>query len=170
MRVPKAPRHALKEQMNAKRRHRLVSPFFDSLLDITLVIRHNCYYDKLEKGGIVNEVMRAVTWVGDSRKQVRSFPKAARRTIGEALRFAQRSVKHPKAKPLRGIGSGVLEITARYDTNTYRVIYAVRIGETIYVLHAFQKKATRGSKTPKREIDLIRQRLNMARAMEMENE
>jgi phage-related protein len=29
----------------------------------------------------------------------------------------------------------------------------------VYILHAFQKKSKRGIATPKREIDLIRQRL-----------
>ena len=124
----------------------------------------------MEKGGILNAAVRDVTWIGNSREQVRSFPQATRRLIGEALRFAQQGEKHPKAKPLRGIDSGVLEIVARYDTDTYRAVYAVRISETIYVLHAFQKKSTRGSKTPKKEIDLIRQRLNRARMLEAENE
>ena len=120
----------------------------------------------------MNAAVRDLTWVGDSREQVRSFPQTARRIVGEALRFAQQGEKHPKAKPLRGIGSGVLEIVARYDTDTYtyRAVYAVRISETIYVLHAFQKKSTRGSRTPKKEIDLIRQRLNKVRAVERENE
>lgn len=122
------------------------------------------------RGDILNAAVRDLTWVGDSREQVRSFPQTARRIVGEALRFAQQGEKHPKAKPLRGIGSGVLEIVARYDTATYRAVYAVRISETIYVLHAFQKKSTRGSRTPKKEIDLIRQRLNRVRAMETENE
>lgn len=122
------------------------------------------------RGGILNAAVRDVTWVGDSREQVRSFPQAARRIVGEALRFAQQDEKHPKAKPLRGFGPGVLEIVAHYDTNTYRAVYAVRISETIYVLHAFQKKSTRGSSTPKKEIDLIRQRLNRIRAMEAEND
>ena len=124
----------------------------------------------MEKGGILNAAVRDVTWIGNSREQVRSFPQAARRLIGEALRFAQQGEKHPKAKPLRGIDSGVLEIVARYDTDTYRAVYAVRISETIYVLHAFQKKSTRGSRTPKKEIDLIRQRLTRARMLEAENE
>ena len=122
------------------------------------------------RGDILNAAVRDLTWVGDSREQVRSFPQTARRIVGEALRFAQQGEKHPKAKPLRGIGSGVLEIVARYDPDTYRAVYAVRISETIYVLHAFQKKSTRGSRTPKKEIDLIRQRLNRVRAMETENE
>ena len=124
----------------------------------------------MEKGGILNAAVREVTWLGNSREQVRSFPQAARRLIGEALRFAQQEEKHPKAKPLHGIDSGALEIVSRYDTNTYRAVYTVRIGETIYVLHALQKKSTRGSRTPKKEIDLIRQRLDRVRVLEAENE
>jgi phage-related protein len=32
----------------------------------------------------------------------------------------------------------------------------------VYVLHAFQKKSKRGIKTPKKEIDLVRERLKRA--------
>ena len=114
--------------------------------------------------------MRPVKWVGDSREQVRSFPKPARAIVGDALQFAQLGRKHLKATPLRGVGSGVFEISARYDTNTYRAVYAIKLGENVYVLHAFQKKSTRGIRTPKKEIDLIKQRLRIAREMEGKNE
>ena len=66
--------------------------------------------------------MKDVKWIGDSREQLRSFPKPARETIGEALRIAQTGGKHQHAKPLIGVGSGVFEIAARYDTNTYRAV------------------------------------------------
>lgn len=114
--------------------------------------------------------MRNVIWVGDSHEQVRSFPKPARRIVGQALNAAQSGLKHINAKPLRGVGSGVLEVAARYDTNTYRAVYTVKLGENIYVLHAFQKKSTRGIRTPKKEIDLIKRRLTIARQMEARNE
>ena len=114
--------------------------------------------------------MKDVRWVGDSRDQLRRFPKPAREKVGEVLRIAQTGGKHRNAKPLIGVGSGVFEIVARYDTNTYRAIYTVKIGENIYVLHVFQKKSTRGIGTPKKEIDLIKQRLRIARAMEAKNE
>ena len=114
--------------------------------------------------------MKDVRWVGDSREQIRRFPKPAREAVGEAVRIAQIGGKHRNAKPLIGVGSGVFEIVARYDTNTYRAVYTVKIGENIYVLHVFQKKSTRGIKTPKREIDLIKQRLKIAREMEEKNE
>ena len=118
----------------------------------------------------MNEVTKDVKWVGDSREQVQRFPKPARKTVGQALNAAQSGLKHMDAKPLRGVGSGVFEIVARYDTNTYRAVYTVKIGKNIYVLHVFQKKSTRGIKTPKREIDLIKHRLKMAREMEEKNE
>ena len=114
----------------------------------------------------MNQAMKNVEWVGDSRERLRRFPKAAKATIGEALRIAQIGGKHQNAKPLKGIGSGVFEIVYPYDTNTYRAVYTVKIGENIYVLHVFQKKSTRGIRTPKREIDLIKQRLKTAREME----
>jgi phage-related protein len=38
-------------------------------------------------------------------------------------------------------------------------VYAVQIDDDIWVVHAFQKKSKTGIKTPKAEIDLIRQRL-----------
>jgi phage-related protein len=39
------------------------------------------------------------------------------------------------------------------------VIYAVQLADEIWVIHAFQKKSTQGIKTPKREVDLVKDRL-----------
>ena len=118
----------------------------------------------------MNEDIKDVIWVGDSHARVRSFPKGARKKVGGALHIVQMGGKDDNAKPLRGVGSGVFEITARYDTNTYRAVYTVKLGENIYVLHAFQKKSTRGIRTSKKDIDLIKQRLKMAHEMEAKNE
>jgi phage-related protein len=63
------------------------------------------------------------------------------------------------AKPLKGLGAGVFEIALRYRTDAYRAVYALKLDENIWVIHAFQKKAKTGIKTPKQEVDLIRQRL-----------
>jgi len=62
------------------------------------------------------------------------------------------------AKPFKGIGSGVLEIAVRYDTDAYRTVLAVQLGKKIYVLHAFEKKSRKGIETPKQDVDLIRKR------------
>ncbi len=66
------------------------------------------------------------------------------------------------AKPLKGVGKGVFEIVTRFDSDTYRTVYAVQIGSRIYVLHVFQKKSPKGIKTPKKDIDLIKSRYKQA--------
>jgi phage-related protein len=66
----------------------------------------------------------------------------------------------PATKPLKGFGgASVLEILALHRGDTWRAFYTVRFHDAIYVLHAFQKKSTKGSTTPTREIERIRQRL-----------
>jgi phage-related protein len=68
------------------------------------------------------------------------------------------------------VSSGVYEISKRYDTDTYQSVYAVKIGEKIYVLHAFQKKSKQGIKMPQSDVDLIKQRYKDALAREQEND
>lgn len=58
-----------------------------------------------------------------------------------------------------GLGPGVLEIALPFRGNAFRVIYAIQLGSDLWVVHAFQKKARQGIKTPKHEIDVIRERL-----------
>jgi phage-related protein len=107
--------------------------------------------------------------MGDSRKQLQSFPPAVRRSIGSALYDAQKGEKAPSAKPFKGMGSGVFEIAVRFDANAYRAVYAVQIGKQIYVLHAFQKKSKSGVKTPPQDVDLIKRRYRQAVEMEKES-
>lgn len=63
------------------------------------------------------------------------------------------------AKPLTGFGSGILELALRYRGDAFRVVYALHLGADIWVIHAFQKKAKSGIKTPRADINLIRERL-----------
>jgi len=66
----------------------------------------------------------------------------------------------PAAKPLKGFGgASVLEIVASHCGDTWRAVYTVRFHDAIYVLHAFQKKSTKGIATPARDFERIRQRL-----------
>ena len=57
----------------------------------------------------------------------------------------------------------VTEIVAKNRDGTFRLMYTATIGETIYVLHTFQKKSTQGIATPQRELDLIKRRLQIAK-------
>ena len=60
---------------------------------------------------------------------------------------------------LHGMASGIFEIALPFRSDAFRVVYAVQFAGEVWVLHAFQKKSTQGIKTPKREIDVIKQRL-----------
>lgn len=104
--------------------------------------------------------MKPVRWVGSSLDDLRSFPAPVRRDIGQALFAAQQGEMDPAAKPLKGFGgASVFEIVTSYKGDAWRAVYSVRFSDAIYVLHAFQKKSTRGISTPAREMELIRKRL-----------
>jgi len=106
--------------------------------------------------------------MGDSRQMVKSFPEGVRGDVGYALDFAQRGQKADYAKPFKGL-PGVYEIVVPYTKDTYRAVYALKIGARIYVLHAFQKKSKSGIKTPQRDVDLIRSRFKNAKRLEEDN-
>lgn len=93
------------------------------------------------------------------------MPEDVQDTFGYALHLAQTGKKHFQAKPLKGFGSaGVLEVVEDEAGSTYRAVYTVRLSDTVYVLHCFQKKSTRGTATPKPDLDVIRERLKAAEA------
>ena len=104
-------------------------------------------------------------WIGSSRKDVREFPKAVRNEIGFSLYAAELGESLVNSAPLVGFGSAkVLEIIVPHDGNTFRAVYTVKFRLAVYVLHAFQKKSKKGSKTPQPDMDLIRSRLKLAEA------
>ena len=110
--------------------------------------------------------LRETVWIGDSKARLKEFPQPVQKDVGDALFIVQAGSISPAAKPFKGVGSGVFEIRSDYRTDTYRAVYAVKIGERVYVLHCFQKKSKRGIKTPKKEVDLIKKRLKMAQELE----
>jgi phage-related protein len=108
---------------------------------------------------------RPLEFVGSSRDDLSSFPPEVKLVTGYALRQIQRGKAHPDAKPMKGNLRDVIEIAVGDDSGdrTYRTTCTIKIGEVVYVLHAFQKKATLGISTPQRELNLIEQRLRTAR-------
>jgi phage-related protein len=104
--------------------------------------------------------MKDLIWIGTSLDDLKEFPDDAIDTIGYALHEVQEGFKPIKGKPLTGIGSGVMEIICDFDSNTYRAVYVLKLGDVIYVLHCFQKKLKIEITTPKKDIDLIKARFN----------
>jgi phage-related protein len=106
---------------------------------------------------------KPLEWVGNSRRVVQEFPKPVCQVVGQALYAAQIGDKHQDAKPLKGFGgASVVEVIADHDGDTFRAVYTVKFKGVIYTLHAFQKKSKTGIKTPRKELDLIKQRLRDA--------
>jgi phage-related protein len=104
--------------------------------------------------------------LGESaRKEFANFPDGAQAICLAALTVAAEGGKADIAKPLKGLGSGVMEIALPYRGNAFRVVYAVQIGVELWVVHAFQKKSTQGIKTPKHEIDVIAARVKRLKEM-----
>lgn len=110
-------------------------------------------------------VIRPLRWLGNSKKNIQNFPKDAQKGMGAQLQTMQFGGMPKNAKPFKGIGSGVFEIAIKSDKEAYRTVLAVQLGNTIYVLHAFQKKSKKGIETPKQDIDLIKQRYNEAKEL-----
>jgi phage-related protein len=105
-----------------------------------------------------------IDWIGTAKKDLLSFPEDVIKAMGFALGVAQLGGKHPHAKPWKGEGGGVLEVVENYDGDTYRAVYTVRFADVIYVLHAFQKKSTKGIATAKTDVAMIKVRLKLAQA------
>jgi phage-related protein len=102
-------------------------------------------------------------WIGSSKEDLLAFPETVKDEIGTALSVAQFGGRHPRAKPWRGEGPGIFEVVEDHRGDTYRAVYTVRFERAVYVLHAFQKKSPSGVRTAKKDIDLIKRRLNEAR-------
>jgi phage-related protein len=83
----------------------------------------------------------------------------------DALTVAAEGGKSDIAKPLHGLGSGVFEIALPFRGDAFRVVYGLQLADEIWVIHAFQKKSKQGIRTPKREIDLVKDRLQRLKEM-----
>jgi len=108
---------------------------------------------------------RPISWIRAALKEFETFPEGARSTCLTALTIAAEGGKADVAKPMRGMGSGVFEIALPFKGDAFRVVYAVQLADEIWVVHAFEKKSTQGAKTPKHEIDLIKDRLKKLREL-----
>jgi phage-related protein len=102
---------------------------------------------------------RPVAWIRAAKKDFQEFPQGAQIELARALSIVADGGHPDIARPLHGLGSGILELALRHRGDAFRVVYAVQIDDDVWVLHAFQKKSKSGIATPKAEIDLITERL-----------
>lgn len=102
---------------------------------------------------------RPVSWIKAARRDFEDFPEDVQNDMLSALTIAAEGGKSDNARPFKGVDGGVFEIALKHRGDAFRVIYAIKIGADIWVIHTFQKKSKTGIKTPQREVDLIRDRL-----------
>lgn len=98
-------------------------------------------------------------------KEFQAFPRPVQERMRYALEVASAGEMPDTAKPLKGFDAGVFEIAIAHRSDAFRAVYAVKLGDELWVLHAFQKKSTQGIKTPKHEIALIHERIRRIREM-----
>jgi phage-related protein len=108
---------------------------------------------------------RPISWLKAALRDFEAFPAEVQLEVRRVLTVAAEGGKSDKAKPFKGVDGGVFEIALRHLGDAFCAIYAVRIGADLWVIHAFQKKSKTGIKTPKAEIDLIRERLKRLKEM-----
>lgn len=106
--------------------------------------------------------MKTLSFVGSAQKDIKDFPEDVKDDVGYALYEIQLGETPECAKPLKGLGPGVLEIIEDFRGDKYRVVCTVKFDEVVYVLHCFQKKSKHDIETPPRDLDLIKQRLRSA--------
>jgi len=103
--------------------------------------------------------LRPISWIKAAKRDFEDFPTEVRIDAETALAIAARGGKADTAKPFKGVDGGVFEIALKHRGNAYRIIYAVQVGIDIWVIDTFQKKSKTGIKTPKVDVDRIRQRI-----------
>jgi phage-related protein len=98
--------------------------------------------------------------MGDSRSRLKSFPHQVREEVGYALYLAECGESYHSVKHMQGYNA--VEIVVSYDGDAFRGVYTTKFQDCIYVLHCFQKKSTKGNKTSKADLELVKRRLKEA--------
>jgi phage-related protein len=105
------------------------------------------------------KTQRTISWIKPAEKDFGTFPLAVRQESARALTIVAEGGNPDIAKPMTGLGSGVWELAIKERGDAFRVVYALQLGDDIWVVHAFQKKSKSGIATPKHEIDVVRERI-----------
>jgi phage-related protein len=103
--------------------------------------------------------IRSIRWLKAARRDFEAFPGEVQLEMMRALSVASEGEKADIAKPFKGVDGGVFEIAVKYRGNAFRSIYAVQIGDDVWVVDAFQKKSKSGTKTPQMDVNRIKERI-----------
>ena len=103
--------------------------------------------------------IRPISWLKGAQRDFSEFPLEVQIDATTVLTEAAWGGKADTAKPFKGVAGGVFEIALKHRGNAYRVIYAVQLGAALWVVDAFLKKSKSGIKTPKVDVNRIKERI-----------
>jgi len=115
--------------------------------------------------------LKPLIWVGSSREDFREFPEPVQDRMGYALYVAQRGGKHRDSKPLSGFGgAGVLEVIE--DFSRRHISRGIRRAPRRGRIRSsrLSEEIEDRSRDPRRDIELIHQRLREAEQIAKERE
>jgi phage-related protein len=94
--------------------------------------------------------LAAISWEGDFREVLRSWPKPIREDFGVALGEMQQGMAAAlPVRPMPSVAAGVFELKDSDENKWCQMIYLARVENMIYVLHCFTKNS---AKTEKRDL------------------
>jgi len=99
--------------------------------------------------------VRQLEFRGSALHDLRAFPQEVKREAGFQLDQVQRGREPGDWRPMKTIGQGVNEIRLEDLNGTFRIIYLAKFADVVYVLHCFQKKS---KKTSKSDLELAKNR------------
>ena len=103
-----------------------------------------------------------IHWVGDAKETLSAFPQQIKGVFGYSLRRLQKGLLPDcDARRMESVGRGVWELKVADERTWYRVIYLTRIGDSLYVLHAFEKNSR---KTDRRDLEVAKARMRLVLA------
>ena len=98
--------------------------------------------------------MKPLKFIGSSEDDLAAFPREVKQAAGFQLFRVQAGLMPADWKPMLSVGAGAHEIRV-HVLGEWHVIYVAKFADSIYVLHAFQKKT---QKMRKEDIELTANR------------
>lgn len=96
---------------------------------------------------------KKLAFAGNSHQAYTSFPEHIQQDGGYQLHLIQNGREPADFKPFPQVGTGVYELRLDDEQNEYRVMYVAKLGDMVWVLHAFQKKS---QATRKSDVDIAK--------------
>lgn len=103
-------------------------------------------------------------FIGGARRNLAALPEDVEDVFGRAFLDAQYGDLPDGARSFgEGLPSEIMKLVDDFEGNTYRAAYTVAFPKAVYVLDAFMKKSTTGSKTPQVDRHRVLARYKLAK-------